>query len=369
MDEGMRAFRASKVPDKDKLLKRTAYLSAVDGEETDYSKAFKKNRTRSVNQFLTHWIYPYKGKFHPQMVRALLNVMGLERGEVVLDPFIGSGTTAVEAKLLGINCIGIDVSKVCIMVSRAKTQSVDVVEKIEKEMDMVLEYARGTTLYTFNRPQRPLKTVIKGVRDLKAKNFFQVGELVAHSAHSRRKKSFMEAFIKNVETMALSVKDFSDLQKEIGIGYAYSDIKEGDARKLPMEDGSVDGILTSPPYSIALDYVKNDKHALEALDLDIDEIREEFIGVRGRPKDKINHYNKDMAVAYKEMHRVLRPGRYCTIVIGDATVAEKRLPTVKNTISTCLNLDFELVKNVEKIIFGLYNVMQKENILIFRKKD
>jgi DNA modification methylase len=172
-----------------------------------------------------------------------------------------------------------------------------------------------------------------------------------------------------VEKMALSARDYSDVLKQLKIGYAYSEIKEGDARKLPLDDSSMDGILTSPPYSIALDYVKNDRHALEALGLDLEGIRDGFIGVRGRPKDKVSIYNKDMAVAYREMYRVLRPGKFCTIVIGDATVDEKRLPTVKNTISTCKGFGFKLVHNIEKIIFGLYNVMQKENILVFKKED
>jgi len=368
MDENMRSFTAKKVPDKDWVLRRSAYVAAIEGAESDYARAVRLNRTKSVNQFLTHWIYPYKGKFHPQMVRALLNVMNLQRGETVLDPFIGSGTTAVEAKLLGINCIGFDVSKVCVMVSRAKTQSVDVIDKIEKEMGVVLEYARGTTLFTFEQAPKPLKMVIKGVRDLKARNFFQVGELVAHSAESRRGRHFTEAFVENIEKMSQSVKDVSRILQELNVGFAFSDIQEGDARKLPLEDNSVDGILTSPPYSIALDYVKNDAHAFEALGLKEEDIREGFIGVRGKVKEKIQLYNQDMAKAYEEMYRVLKPGRRCTIVIGNATIEEKELPTVQNCTAVCTRLGFELEHNVDKIIYGLYNVMQKENILVFRKK-
>jgi tRNA G10 N-methylase Trm11 len=368
MDENMRSFKGKDVPDKERILRRSAYVAAVDGAETDYAKTVRMNRTKSVNQFLTHWIYPYKGKFHPQMVRALLNVMGLERGEVVLDPFVGSGTTAVEAKILGINCIGFDVSKVCVMVSRAKTQSVDVIDKIEKEMGVVLEYARGTTLFTFEQAPKPLKMVIKGVRDLKARNFFQVGELVAHSAESRRGRAFTEAFVENIEKMSQSVKDVDKILKDLGVGFAYTDIKEGDARALPLENDSVDGILTSPPYSIALDYVKNDSHAFEALGLKEEDIREGFIGVRGKAKEKVSLYNQDMARAYEQMYRVLKPGRCCTIVVGNATIEEKELPTVQNTIEICTRLGFELVHNVDKIIYGLYNVMQKENILVFRKK-
>ena len=90
------------------VLKRAAYIGALDSIPTVYDQLIKPkyqggefNRTRSVNQYLTHWIYPYRGKFHPQMIRALLNIVGVTQSSLVLDPYVGSGTTAFEASLLG----------------------------------------------------------------------------------------------------------------------------------------------------------------------------------------------------------------------------------------------------------------------------
>ena len=107
-------FRTVRLPDPIQLFERTAYITAIDQAPTRYALLRKYNRTRSINQYLTHWFYPYKGKFHPQMARALLNIMQLNPGNTVLDPFIGSGTTAVEAQLLGLRCIGVDISPLCI---------------------------------------------------------------------------------------------------------------------------------------------------------------------------------------------------------------------------------------------------------------
>jgi DNA modification methylase len=129
----------------------------------------------------------------------------------------------------------------------------------------------------------------------------------------------------------------------------------------------VDGIITSPPYSIALDYVKNDSHSLEALGYDVRKVKDDFIGVRGTGKTKINLYNQDMEKSYKEMYHVLKSEKYAVIVIGNATIQGEELNTVGMTVDCCKNLGFELIKNMDKIIFGLYNVMQKENILIFKK--
>ena len=79
----LRQFKIlNKCPEVAALIrKKASYFKSVDGKYTDYFYIVQKNRTRSVNQYLTHWIYPYKGKFHPQMIRALLNIIGLKEGE------------------------------------------------------------------------------------------------------------------------------------------------------------------------------------------------------------------------------------------------------------------------------------------------
>ncbi|MEM7817094.1 MAG: DNA methyltransferase, partial [Candidatus Aenigmatarchaeota archaeon] len=121
IDNSMRKFKLID-GDEELLRKRVAYFKRVNGKLTDYEILLQFNRTKSINQYLTHWIYPYKGKFHPQMIRALLNFIGAKQGDWILDPFIGSGTTAVEAFLMSVNCIGIDISPLCILQSKVKVE-------------------------------------------------------------------------------------------------------------------------------------------------------------------------------------------------------------------------------------------------------
>ena len=47
----------------------------MGGIRSRYADIQKASVTRSINQYLTHWFYPYKGKFHPQMIRALANIL------------------------------------------------------------------------------------------------------------------------------------------------------------------------------------------------------------------------------------------------------------------------------------------------------
>ncbi len=361
---GLREFRLLTTRNLDLLTRRTAYFKVVAGQYSDYFYIIQKNNTRSVNQYLTHWIYPYKGKFHPQMIRALLNIIGLKEGDTVLDPFIGSGTTAVEAQLLGINCIGVDVSPLCVIQSKVKTESIEVINEIEEIKDNILKKVNPSL---FNQEGKPFLETISSIPSEKVRNFYKMAYLVAVSDNARRGRNFEQSFHKNLNLMIKSVRDFRDIAKQLNLKMGRTEIIIGDSRNLPQESESIDGIITSPPYSIALDYVSNDAHALEVLGYNLSEIREEFVGVRGRGPERINLYNQDMKKSYEEMYRVLKPGKFVVIVIGNATYMGEEIKTVEFTIDYCQKVGFKFIKNIDKIIFGLYNVMQKENILIFQK--
>src|SRR3989344_6612486 len=94
------------VGNQDVLKKRVAYFKKINGTTSDYERLVQFNQTTSISQYLTHWIYPYKGKFHPQMIRALMNIIKIQNNETLFDPFVGSGTAVLEAQILGINAIG-----------------------------------------------------------------------------------------------------------------------------------------------------------------------------------------------------------------------------------------------------------------------
>jgi len=348
----------------ERIKRKGSYYKTVNGQFTDYFKIIQTNRTRSVNQYLTHWIYPYKGKFHPQMIRALLNIIGLKEGDTVLDPFSGSGTTALEAQLLGINFIGIDISPLCIIQGRVKTESIYVIDEIKKIKN---EISANIVPNLFQTNENYYNFLDKLTKDERVKNFYILARLLAVSDNSRRNRDFVNSFPKNVDLMLSSVKDYIQIKERLDLKLGDVKIEVGDSRKIKLQDNSVDGIITSPPYSIALDYVQNDIHSLKDLGYDVLKIREDFIGVRGSGKGRVELYNEDMKKSYSEMHRVLKPDKYAVIVIGNATYQGQEVKTVEFTIKYMESLGFSLVKNINKIIFGLYNVMKKENILIFKK--
>ena len=345
-----REFEIDKIEKIEEKKKRLAYFKTINGSYTDYYYLQKYNQTKSVNQFLTHWIYPYKGKFHPQMIRALLNIIKIKQGETLLDPFVGSGTSILEAQLLGINGIGIDISPLCILISKVKTESIKVFDQIKQSKDF----------YLFKKEEREFDNE-------NVKNFYKVAEMMAYSDQSRRERNFETSYINNAQKMLASVEDYYSARNELNLKLGKIKTIQGDARNINLKNESVDGIITSPPYSIALNYVANDAHSLKALGYDLDKIKEEFIGVRGTGFNKFQLYDEDMKKAYNEMYRVLKKNKYCVVIIGNVTYQGQEIDTTQNVVNYCEEIGFKTIKKMEKIIYGLYNVMQKEYILIFQK--
>src|SRR4051794_10309193 len=72
-----------------------------------------------VNGF-THSFYKYPARFSPLFARQLILAFS-QPGDVVFDPFMGGGTTLVEARALGRNAVGTDISSLAVFLSEVKT--------------------------------------------------------------------------------------------------------------------------------------------------------------------------------------------------------------------------------------------------------
>ncbi|MCK4244141.1 MAG: hypothetical protein KAX20_00795, partial [Candidatus Omnitrophica bacterium] len=75
-------------------------------------------------QYLTHFFHHWAAKFIPQIPQNIIRKYG-RPGDVVLDPFVGCGTTLVEAKLYGCPSYGTDINPLAIKICRAKVKKID----------------------------------------------------------------------------------------------------------------------------------------------------------------------------------------------------------------------------------------------------
>lgn len=88
------------------------------GNDLNWALSFDHIREKESTKHI-HRLHPYKGKFIPQLVEYFLDdhtddfktQSFFQKGDIVLDPFSGSGTTLIQANELGMHAIGVDVSK------------------------------------------------------------------------------------------------------------------------------------------------------------------------------------------------------------------------------------------------------------------
>ncbi len=418
------AFYESRLLDEDGLIRNGAYFARVGkrftrhylmctGEPVRLPK-HSSSRLRSFfanNQFktgyATHGLFPYRGKFHPQMIKGLINVMGLKPGDTILDPMMGSGTVLIEATLMGIKSVGIDASPFCRFMTQAKLNGLVIPQKPLHEalknykelfdhfVKVVGQSEQGSKHRAKGRNNWPGNVVREGTAAYQAKKSKQHHRLIGSEdaavydflllayldsvgyAERSNRATPIEQFRTILERYIFVVEKIQRILEGAESDLAEARALEGDARSLPLEPQSIDGVLFSPPYSFAIDYLQNDSFHLNYLGEDISQLKEKMIGLRGQKlREKYDLYIDDMNQVLTECARVLKPGRFCTIVVGtNDRQLSKVLDVPPENVSGLHKILADLaaehgfvpVRSLARRISGIANTMRDEYIVILEK--
>jgi DNA modification methylase len=361
-----------------------------------------------------HDIHPYPAKFIPQLPHGLISRLS-GHGETVLDPFGGSGTTALEAVKLGRKAISIDANPLSALLGRVKTARLEpeTLRALNTHHSVLLTYLEGGNLspsslinnYSSHAPKIVNQekwfadTAFAELCLIKAyiNELDSTSQDIAQVALSRIviKASFQdsETRYKSVprevpmgETLRRYLREFTAVVKsveknEAATRYGLSQFLCDDIRLISKEklpDGIADLVVTSPPYGNATDY--HLYHRFRLLWLGFDPIALGHVEIGSHLKHQressgFESYLADMEAALATMHRALKPGRYAALVIGDSVYNKKTYDPAEALYERADSLGFEACTIVDRAIHSVKRSFShagrratSEHILILRRK-
>jgi len=363
-------------------------------------------------RYATHRYHPYSAKYIPQIPNYLIKNFS-KRNDVILDNFIGSGTTLVESKILGRNAFGVDINPLACLISKAKTTTLQNSElkeicDISTTIKQDILAARGkVTLLNFenkrvtidesvfnslhpNIPKWFHKNVIyelfliknkidslesKDVRDFLLVAFSSILRSVSNATsgfgnlminkNAVPKNRVYEKFASAVNDMVNGMLEFNKISTNSNVR-----IFNQDTRSLRfIDDETIDLICTHPPYMAAVPYAEYQKLSLWWLGFSQYGLEKSLIGGQRHRADTPDRFFHDMHSALVEMKRVLKKKKYCCITIGNPIYNGKVWRLNETIKKEAKDLGFVLLKEIGR---GKYKStmgkMKEEFILIFKNE-
>lgn len=305
----------------------------------------------------------------------------------VLDPMAGSGTSLVVARKLGHSALGFDTDPLAILLAR--TWCADLPYDVGLVAISVLDRARriASTMrlrdaYPSNADEetrqflrywfhpgnrRQLASLALAIGEVRGQLYRDVlscafsrliitkqasASRALDLAHSRPHRVNDRKAIRPFEHFLSAVgvvTKAAPFQQPLRSVLPRADVRKGDARSLPLDDSTVDVVITSPPYVNAIDYLRAHKFTLVWLGHDVGtlrRVRSNNIGTEAAAGENSEHpaiaaalnrmgrvdrlaprframlakYATDMHSVLGEIARVLVPNGRAIIVVGDCTM-------------------------------------------------
>lgn len=336
-----------------------------------------------INLLSAKNIHPFPARMAPEIaIKAIKNVIP---GGLILDPMAGSGTVLHHAAIAGYQTLGFDLDPLAILMSTVRTNRINL-KKFDLLAKRILDRVNSLKMADINLPwidddketsdfinfwfakkqSNSLRKIAYAFSEINRKSneidalkiafsriiiTKKVGASLAWDiSHSRPHKS---KATNDYDVNDGFFKSITFVRKQLMGNELISSIKNamihGDARALHVEDNSVDGVITSPPYLNAIDYMRGHKFSLVWLGYKISElrgIRSSSVGVERKidlsqmtPKideiykeileqstlsvsqeGMVKRYIGDALLIMKEIKRVLKRQRLATLVIGNSVL-------------------------------------------------
>ncbi len=339
-------------------------------------KELSFNLKGADTSYLTHSLHPYPAKFPPQLPQTILSKFS-KKGETVLDPFCGSGTTLIEARIFGANAIGVDVNELFVLLSKVKATPLSP-EQLKQIGNFIIIIEDDIFKWRFgNRPTIKIKKIegqdhwfqknvseeitfllneIQKQKNIDVQNFLKItlSSIIVRVSNQDSDTRFA-AIPKNIpncytlELFCKKVREYKSRMNELSKlidGNTKLKVFNADSRNLDIIiENSIDIIITSPPYANTYDYYLYHKFRKRWLDLDVKFAQYNEIGSRreySSLKKKKEKWNEDLIKCFKEMHRVLKPNHFAFIVIGDSVIKKEIIKIEEEISNFAPNIGFSI---------------------------
>ena len=301
---------------------RVTAATPLDALALDWSEGDLPQRERTKH---VHGLHPYLGKFVPQLAEVFLRKYFVP-GNVVVDPFCGSGTALVEAQVLGIHALGTDISAFNVLLARVKTRVYDLA-LVEVEAHRCLEWASRDAGQLQPSADAALSENVylrrwlapQALRELWA--YRQWSECFASADVLRLIlcRPFLRRYtadtLARLQAYAQAREGSRDPHGHLASGI----VGHVDARMAYFDwaGPTADGVLTSPPYVGLIDYHEQHRCAYELLGLEDRRADEIGPAAAGSGKAARAAYAAGMVAAFANVLRGLRPGAPLVVVAHD----------------------------------------------------
>lgn len=325
----------------------------VNYSEIPQSELNIDNKTRSN-------LFNWNGQFSPQFVESLLNKYA-QKGFIVIDPFLGSGTTISECARKGIAAYGTELNASAFYMSKTyeySNISLDDRRELVGKIDRIIS--------SINNDENILETILFCIKCSENIVANLLSTLVV----------VMDVYNNAVTIELLNIK--WEWLKALVLSLPYStenvSVKRGDSRKMFIEDSIADMLITSPPYINVLNYHQKYRKSVEALGYDVLKIAKSEFGSnrknRGNRFLTVIQYCIDMALSINEAIRVCKNGARMIYVVGrESTVLGYSFcnsELIYRIGTEIFNLD--LLIRQERAFKNRYGQMIYEDIIHFENK-
>jgi len=358
--------------------------------------------------YFTHGFHPYPAKYTPQLVNRYISSF-CKQGYTILDPFCGSGTTLVEARLMGYNAIGVDVNGLSSLLSKVKATPLSD-QEYSAVKSFLIKIKKEIAVWELKRPKIKIKKIegiehwfqknvseelthilnlINNLSDVNVRDFLKivVSSIIVRVSNQESDTRFA-AKNKNIpDNFALKLfydraneysEKIMEYSKDI-VGNGFLKLLNADSRNLTMlKDKSIDIIITSPPYANTYDYYLYHKFRKRWLDLDVQFAQYNEIGSRreySSLKKPANQWTIDLKKCFSEMYRLLKKEGLAFIVIGDSVIKKELIKIDKVIQNFMPEIGFEICNIISSDLSGHSRIFnptfaqkgKKEHLIILRK--